>query len=260
MTSVAGQGEVMLCDGVDGDGTLPPEYFALVVELKGGLTLSLPLLRLVQRLFTGSSRVELSRMHGSVADAVHVERYAIGVRCVGRDAIFLKSESFDERGKPDEPTVTVLGSAARIAREARALRQIAEVVRGESAARMLRRPMGVDATGAECELPASEGLSLIHGPLGSGVNDPQGSEDGTVMGAPDDDLHLLRSAPNQSVLGTALDPVGFVPPRVASPGTSSAALGTSSAALGGFVLETAGACWALPEFHFKMQARVLIAP
>jgi len=26
--------------------------------------------------------------------------------------------------------------------------------------------------------------------------------------------------------------------------------------LGGFVLETAGACWALPEFHFKMQARV----
>ena len=129
--------------------------------------------------------------------------------------------------------------------------------------------MGVDATGAECELPASEGLSLIHGSPGSG----QG-EDGTVMGAPDDDLHLLRSAPNQSVLGTALDPVGFVPPRVASPGTSSAALGTSSAALGtssaalgtssaalgGFVLETAGACWGLPEFHFKMQARVLIAP
>ena len=255
MTSVAGQGEVMLCDGVDGDGTLPPEYYALVVELKGGLTLSLPLLRLVQRLFTGSSRVELSRMHGSVADAVHGERYAIGGRCVGRDAIFLKSESFDERGKPDEPTVTVLGSAARIAREARALRQIAEVVRGESAARLLRGPMGVDATGAECELPASEGLSLIHGSPGSG----QG-EDGTVMGAPDDDLHLLRSAPNQSVLGTALDPVGFVPPRVASPGTSSAAPGSTSAALGGFVLETAGACWALPEFHFKMQARVEECP
>jgi len=260
---VAGQGEVLLCDGVDGDGTLPPEYYALVVELKGGLTLSLPLLRLVQRLFTGSSRVELSRMHGSVADAVHGERHAIRGRCVGRDAIFLKSESFDERGKPDEPTVTVLGSATRIAREARALRQIAEVVRGESAARVLRGPMGVDATGAECELPASEGLSLIHGPHGSGVNDPQGSgqaEDGTVMGAPEDDLHSLSNAPNQSVLGTALGPVGFVPPRVASPGTSSAALGSSSAALGGFVLETAGACWALPEFHFKMQARVEECP
>jgi hypothetical protein len=255
---VAGQGEVLLCDGVDGDGTLPPEYYALVVELKGGLTLSLPLLRLVQRLFTGSSRVELSRMHGSVADAVHGERHAIRGRCVGRDAIFLKSESFDERGKPDEPTVTVLGSATRIAREARALRQIAEVVRGESAARVLRGPMGVDATGAECELPASEGLSLIHG-----VNDPQGSgqgEDGTVMGAPEDDLHSLSNAPNQSVLGTALGPVGFVPPRVASPGSSSAALGSSSAALGGFVLETAGACWALPEFHFKMQARVEECP
>jgi hypothetical protein len=210
-------------------------------------------------------------MHGSVADAVLGERHAIRGRCVGRDAIFLKSESFDERGKPDEPTVTVLGSATRIAREARALRQIAEVVRGESAARVLRGPMGVDATGAECELPASEGLSLIHGPHGSGVNDPQGSgvndpqgsgqgEDGTVMGAPEDDLHSLSNAPNQSVLGAALGPVGFVPPRVASPGSSSAALGSSSAALGGFVLETAGACWALPEFHFKMQARVEECP
>jgi hypothetical protein len=76
------------------------------------------------------------------------------------------------------------------------------------------------------------------------------------MGAPEDDLHSLSSAPNQSVLGTALGPVGFVPPRVASPGSSSAAPGSSSTALGGFVLETAGACWALPEFHFKMQARV----
>jgi hypothetical protein len=113
----------------------------------------------------------------------------------------------------------------------------------------------VDATGAECELPASEGLSLIHG-----VQDSGQGEDGTVIGAPEDDLHSLSNAPNQSVLGTALGPVGFVPPRVASPGSSSAALGSSSAALGGFVLETAGACWALPEFHFKMQARVEECP
>ena len=292
---VAGQGEVMLCDGVDGDGTLPPEYYALVVELKGGLTLTLPLLRLVQRLFAASSRVELSRMHGSAADAMHGERLGGRDPKPERDAIFLKSESFDERGKPDEPTVTVLGRATRIAREARALRQIAEIVRGEAAARVLRGPMCVDATGAESELPVSEGLSLIRDPPGSrqgedgalmgrgrtGAGEDGQEEDGAVVGASDDDLHVLSSAANRSVLGTALGLGGFVTPRAAStggfvtpraaspvtpraasPGTSSApaVLGSSSAALGGFVLETAGACWALPEFYFKMQARVEACP
>ena len=62
-----GQGEVLLCDGHEGDGCLPSEYFGLVVELKGGLALPLPLLRLVHRLYFASSRVELSRMHGGLS-------------------------------------------------------------------------------------------------------------------------------------------------------------------------------------------------
>ncbi len=59
-------------------------------------------------------------MHGSVAGILRGERF-------GRGALFLKSESFDEHGKPEEPTVTILGSATRVAQEAKALHQVGVV-------------------------------------------------------------------------------------------------------------------------------------
>ena len=60
----------LVCDGCDGDGRLPAKFIYLAIELKDGLELSLPQVRLIERLFPNSARVELSRGYGTAHDLV----------------------------------------------------------------------------------------------------------------------------------------------------------------------------------------------
>jgi 2'-phosphotransferase len=61
---------VILCDGRDGDGVLPPKFFSVVIELCGGLTLHPAQVRLLERLFAGCSRVAVTKLHGGFSGSL----------------------------------------------------------------------------------------------------------------------------------------------------------------------------------------------
>jgi hypothetical protein len=53
----------LLCDGVEGDGVLPPEYISLVIECNGGLMLDWVMIHLLEQLFRHCARLELTLLH-----------------------------------------------------------------------------------------------------------------------------------------------------------------------------------------------------
>ncbi len=158
--------------------------------------------------------------------------------------------------------------------------QVANIVGAESSARVLRGPLGSDATGGQCELPSSQGLSLLSDHASSSEKEESASIDedqpGTAATAGDDGAAADAPADASAVAAPAAAPsacttdasdratkAGAVTPNAGPPGSpsSSAAVGACGVpSFGGLVIETAGACWALPEFQLKMQARPLIAP
>ena len=59
---------VILCEGFD--GYLSPSFFSVVIEVRGGLMLSAPHVRLIERLFAGCSRVTVKKMHGGFSGSL----------------------------------------------------------------------------------------------------------------------------------------------------------------------------------------------
>ena len=55
---------------------MPPSFFSVVIELRGGLVLSAPQLRLIERLYSGASYVAVSKLHGGFSGSLvlHVVR------------------------------------------------------------------------------------------------------------------------------------------------------------------------------------------
>ena len=92
---------VLLCEGFDGQ--ISPEFFSVVVEVRGGLMLKPQHVRLIERLFAGCSRVTIKKMHGGFSGS-----------------LVLRTDSYDVDGHPEEPTVTKLDSAEALVREVRA--------------------------------------------------------------------------------------------------------------------------------------------
>ena len=73
---------VILCDGKDRDGVLPSQFFSVVIVLKGGLMLHPAQVRLLERLFTGCSRVYVKKIQGGFSGS-----------------LVLRTDSFDAEGQ-----------------------------------------------------------------------------------------------------------------------------------------------------------------
>ena len=123
---------VILCEGID--GKLPPSFFSVVIELRGGLVLSAPQLRLVERLFAGCSRVTIKKMHGGFSGS-----------------LVLRTDSYDADGHPEEPTVTKVDDGPAMLREVQETRFIADIA-GSDAIRVLRGPIYINMIGEPVEI------------------------------------------------------------------------------------------------------------
>ena len=84
---------VILCDGVHGDGVLPPSFFSVVIEVRGDLRLESAQLRLLERLFAGCSRVSATKLHGGFSGS-----------------LVLQTESYEADGKPEPVPVKGLSA------------------------------------------------------------------------------------------------------------------------------------------------------
>ena len=126
---------VLLCEGFD--GLLSPTFFSVVIEVRGGLTLEPPHVRLIERLFAGCSRVTVKKMHGGFSGS-----------------LVLRTDSYDADGHAEEPTVTKMDDGAALVREAHETDYIAELA-GADAIRVLRGPMYARQS---CALPPNAQL------------------------------------------------------------------------------------------------------
>ena len=121
---------VILCDGKDGDGVLPPSFFSVVIEVRDELRLETAQLRLLERLFAGCSRVSAHKLHGGFSGS-----------------LVLRTESYAADGKPEEPTVTKIDRGRAMLREVEQTKIVADL--GADAIRIMRGPLFADERGAE---------------------------------------------------------------------------------------------------------------
>ena len=115
---------VILCEGFN--GVLSPQFFSVVIEVRGGLMLSAPQVRLIERLFAGCSRVVVKKMHGGFSGS-----------------LVLRTDSYDADGHPEEPTVTKIDDGQALVREVHETDYIATAI-GSDAIRVLRGPTYVN--------------------------------------------------------------------------------------------------------------------
>ena len=115
------------------DGILPPKYFSVVIELNNGLVLLPAQVRLLERLFTGCSRISVSKMHGGFSGS-----------------LVLRVESWDENGQPGEPTVAKLDDGASLVLEVKQTRFMADFI-GDLAIKVMRGPVFLGPDGEEKE-------------------------------------------------------------------------------------------------------------
>ena len=176
-------GEGLVCDGISGDGVLPAQFIALVIDVKGHVAFDARHARLVERLFPDCARVEV---------------YPMSERCEGADdetsgqLLSLRAQRFDQRGRPLEPALIRIDTPAALATEVAKINEVAGLVGTHSAMRVMRGPEAIDSVGRTVII-SQDG----HGTVGDDHEEP---------------------------------------------------------ALAAVVLEAAGACWALPEFHAKLAA------
>ena len=140
---------VILCEG-DTDGYLPTAYFSVVIELRADLAAPArrkqPLVRLLERLFPGCSRVTATKLHGGFSGS-----------------LVLQTDSRDGDGRPNEPTVTKFDLATAMSDEVQRTEEISELV-GAEAIRHIRGPHYVDRYGADVnELSAEHRTSNYFG-------------------------------------------------------------------------------------------------
>ena len=102
-----------------------------MIELRGGLSLAPPQLRLIERLFTGCSRVVVTKMQGGFSGS-----------------LVLRTDSYTQDGEQEEPTVTKLDNGAMMVSEVQQTKVVAELV-GVEAISVMRGPQFVDMRGHE---------------------------------------------------------------------------------------------------------------
>ena len=93
-----------------------------MIQPREGLALSAARTRLRERRFAGASRVDVRKLHGGLSGS-----------------IVLRTDPYDADGKPEEPTVTKIDSAANLVQEVRETTFIARL--GADAVRVLRGPV-----------------------------------------------------------------------------------------------------------------------
>lgn len=167
---------VLLCDGVQSDGVLAAEFVILAIELKNGLSLKPEQLWLLQGLFPKSSKVRAppstssrrAHLHNDRADGAldggrvpsaertsRVRTAQVEVSLMNASVrpgcMVLRTESFDLKGRVEEPTLTMLGSKAAITQEADRISTTAGLVGSDAATRVQQGPLYV-ASGGESTL------------------------------------------------------------------------------------------------------------
>ena len=125
--------EVILSDGRAADGCIPPEFFSVVIELRGGLQLGAAQVRLIERLFSGCSRVSVTKLYGGFSGSV-----------------VLHVNSYNKAGMLEEPTVAKLDDGKAIVQETKRTRDVAAVV-GAQAVKVMRGPLFLQPNGEEKE-------------------------------------------------------------------------------------------------------------
>ena len=124
---------VILTQGIDNSGWLPPDFFSVVIELADGLVLEPGQVRLLERLFSGCSRVRATMLHGGFSGS-----------------LVLKTESFDSTGEIEEPTITKMDSGAATIEETKRTKKF-EVLVGADAIRVIRGPLFTTWAGEELD-------------------------------------------------------------------------------------------------------------
>ena len=123
---------VILCEG-DAEGCLPPTFFSVIIVLKDGLVVfeqKTALVRIIERLYSGSSLVTVSKLHGGFSGS-----------------LVLNVDS-KTAGRPNEPTVLKIDSAEATVAETARTNLISELV-GAEAIRALRGPIYVGVHGED---------------------------------------------------------------------------------------------------------------
>ena len=209
----------------------------------------------------------------------------------GEISLVLKSETFDGRGKAGEPTVVMINAASQLADEIERIANVSSLIGGDNAARVMRGPEIIDADGRSLSSTQNEEEDEIadmepetvprsrpssrrasheeaqHGQAQQGQA-PQGLTQ-QVQGRAKDWLRRASKesrasresrpsteSPGESFRKESTDqfPVLGAGEGLITASAITTALGDASGvdAVGAIVIETAGACWSMPEFQAKM--------
>ena len=146
----------LLCDGVEGDGVLPPEYISLVIECNGGLVLNWVMIRLLEQLFRHCARLELTLVHQCQPQAASAPATAAVASTAASSAtatttaasvaalaplFFVRAASFDAQGAPYEPVLAMLGEAGVLLSETERIRSLGITIGMDSAIKVARGPL-----------------------------------------------------------------------------------------------------------------------
>eukprot|EP00900_Chrysochromulina_parva_P008804 jgi/Chrpa1/17925/Chrysochromulina_OHIO_Genome00007350-RA len=142
----------LLCDGVEGDGVLPPEYISLVIECNGGLMLDWVMIHLLEQLFRHCARLELTLLHQCQSHAAIAPDTAAAVASTATATtaasaaalaplFFVRAASFDAQGAPYEPVLAMLGEAGVLLSETERIRSLGITIGMDSAIKVVRGPL-----------------------------------------------------------------------------------------------------------------------
>ena len=122
----------ILCEGVDGEGTLPARYFSIIIQSHGGLALDAPQARLLERLFAGCARISVFEVHRSFSGSIS-----------------LRADAFDADGNRREPAIVRIGPGPALLHELKQTGFVAGL--GVGVLKVKCGPLCVDARGSEKE-------------------------------------------------------------------------------------------------------------
>ena len=219
--------------------------------------------RLIERLFPGSSKVELSKMHSSDS---------------GETSLVLKSETFDGHGKADEPTVVMIKTADQLSVEIERIANVGSIIGGDNAARVMRGPeiIGADGRSLSSEhneedveptltdadsdtfsqtysrRASRESLTVSQDERFSRPSSRRASkEDMLQQEEPPRGRDSKESRVSTESMGESADKFPVLGSGLVTCPAITTALGGENA-VGAIVVEMAGACWSMPEFQAKM--------